>query len=207
MTEAWPLPDPEEARREVVARVGEDFADRLATVDLVVLDCDGVLTTGNLIYGPAGEALKEFDARDGLGLMMLRAAGVARAVLTGRTSGMVQRRCEELRFEAIKMGRFDKVAALAEIWQETGAGAATTLYMGDDLLDLPTLAACGIAVTVPDAPDEVHAACDYVTAAAGGLGAVREVCDLLLKARGGHARAIQALAEGARPADDPEVTH
>ncbi len=207
MRESWPLPDAAAARGEVVARVGEDLAARLAAVRLVVFDCDGILTDGALLYGPTGEALKAFDARDGLGLMMLRQAGVARAVLTGRTSAMVQRRCRDLRFEAIEMGRFDKLDALAEIWERTGVDAAGTLYMGDDLLDLPTLEAAALAVTVPDAPPEVAAVCDLVTDLTGGRGAVREVCDLLLKARGQHAAAIRALAAARKPADDPEVTH
>jgi len=207
MSEQWPLPDAETARREVVQKLGADLTDRLAQIDLVVLDCDGILTTGRLIYGPDGEALKEFDARDGLGLMMLRAAGVARAVLTGRTSPMVARRCGDLRFEAIKMGRFDKTEALAEIWQETGVAAERSLYMGDDLLDLPALAAAAVAVTVPGAPAEVQQACDLTTVAAGGVGAVREVCDLLLKARGVHADSIRTLVAGVRPADHPEATH
>ncbi len=207
MSESWPLPDADAGLREVIARVGKDLAARLAEVRLLVLDCDGILTDGQLLYGPTGEAIKAFDARDGLGLMMLRQAGVARAVLTGRTSAMVQRRCRDLKFEAIEMGRFDKLDALAEIWERTGADAAGTLYMGDDLLDLPTLEAAALAVTVPDAPPEVAAACDLVTAATGGRGAVREVCDLLLKARGQHAAAIRALAAARRPDDDPEVTH
>jgi 3-deoxy-D-manno-octulosonate 8-phosphate phosphatase (KDO 8-P phosphatase) len=204
---AWPLPDATTARQEVVARVGEELTARLEAVRLVVLDCDGVLTGGQLLYGPDGEALKAFDARDGLGLMMLWQAGVARAVLTGRTSEMVARRCRDLRFEAIAMGRFDKQEALEEIWRATGTRPDGTLFMGDDLLDLPTLTAAAVAVTVPHAPPEVAAVCDLVTAAPGGSGAVREVCDLLLKARGQHAVAIQALAAGGRPADDPEVTH
>ncbi len=203
----WPLPDAAAARQEVVARVGAELAARLAAVRLVVLDCDGILTEGQLLYGPDGEALKAFDARDGLGLMMLWQSGIARAVLTGRTSEMVARRCRDLRFEAIEMGRFDKRDALEAIWQVTGVDAAGTLFMGDDLLDLPTLTAAAVAVTVPHAPPEVAAASDLVTTAPGGRGAVREVCDLLLKARGQHAAAIQALAAGGRPADDPEVTH
>ena len=207
MNEWWPLPDAETARREVVKRLGADLTERLARIDLVVLDCDGILTTGRLLYGPDGEALKEFDARDGLGLMMLRAAGVARAVLTGRTSPMVARRCGDLRFEAVKMGRFDKIEALTEIWRETGVAGERSLYMGDDLLDLPALSAAGVAVTVPGAPAEVQQACDFTTEAAGGLGAVREICDLVLKARGAHADAIGTLVAGVRPADDPEVTH
>jgi 3-deoxy-D-manno-octulosonate 8-phosphate phosphatase (KDO 8-P phosphatase) len=120
---------------------------------------------------------------------------------------MVARRCEELTFEAIRMGRFDKSEALAEIVAEVGCDPDDVLYMGDDLLDLPTLVEAGVAVTVPDAPREVQAICDLVTGAVGGAGAVREVCDLLLKARGSYAASIRDLAAGERPADDPEVTH
>jgi 3-deoxy-D-manno-octulosonate 8-phosphate phosphatase (KDO 8-P phosphatase) len=207
MNDRWSLPDAETARCEVIERVGDGLCRRLARIELCVFDCDGVLTPANLLYGPDGEALKEFDARDGLGLMMLRAAGVQRAVLTGRTSAMVERRCSDLRFEAIKMGRFDKTAALEEIWRETGLGDEATLYMGDDLLDLPAMAAAGLAITVPGAPDEVQDVCDWSTERLGGAGAVREVCDLVLKAKGAHGEAIRTLAAGARPADDPEVTH
>lgn len=208
MSERWPLPTADEERQEVRAAHGEELAGRLARVRLCVFDCDGILTDGGLLYGPDGEALKEFDARDGLGLMMLRSAGIARAVLTGRTSAMVARRCRDLRFEAIEMGRFDKLDALAEIWAATGVGADDTLYMGDDLLDLPTLVASALAVTVPHAPVEVAAACDLITSTRGGDGAVREVCDLLLKSRGLWAESVMALAAGRKPADDPpEVTH
>lgn len=207
MKERWPLPDPETARCEVIEHVGDGLARRLSRVELCVFDCDGILTPANLIYGPDGEALKEFDARDGLGLMMLRPAGVARAVLTGRHSAMVARRCEDLGFESIKMGRFDKIAALAEITGELDIDAEVTLYMGDDLLDLPAMVACGVAITVPGAPDEVQDVSDWTTAAIGGAGAVREVCDLVLKARGAHGDAIRALARGKPAPDDPEVTH
>jgi len=207
MTGEWPLADAVTYRREVEGRVGATVAAELARVRLVVFDCDGILTSGTLVYGAEGETLKVFDARDGLGLMMLRAAGVARAVLSGRTSAAVARRCADLRFEAIELGRFDKLDALREIWRATGSGAGETLYMGDDLLDLPALMACALAATVPDAPSEVVGACDVVTRAGGGQGAVREICDLLLKARGDYADAIRALAAGRRPADDPEVTH
>ncbi|HOX26683.1 MAG TPA: phenylphosphate carboxylase subunit delta [Candidatus Krumholzibacteria bacterium] len=207
MNADWPLDDAAAYRHEVERRLGKALADQLARVRLVVLDCDGVLTTGSLVYGPDGEALKVFDARDGLGLMMLRPAGIARALLSGRSSLAAARRCADLRFEAIKLGRFDKREALAEIWRETGCQAGETLYLGDDLLDLPALAEAAVAVTVPAAPAEVAGVCDFVTLAAGGAGAVREVCDLLLKARGAFGPAIRELAAGRRPADDPEVTH
>ena len=117
----------------------QDILEKARQIRLVIFDVDGVLTDGRLIYGAEGEALKQFHAHDGLGLVMARVAGVKRAVLTGRNSGIVGRRCRELRFDAVKLGRFDKTAALAEILAETGCEAAETLYMGDDLIDLPAI--------------------------------------------------------------------
>jgi 3-deoxy-D-manno-octulosonate 8-phosphate phosphatase (KDO 8-P phosphatase) len=194
---AWPPRSGDDFRQEAVIRLGEELADRLARVRLLVFDADGVLTPGNLIYGPRGEAYKEFHAHDGLGLVLARAVGLKRAVLTGRNSAIVERRATELRFDAIKLGRFDKQAALAEILAETGVDAASTLYMGDDLIDLPAMFEVGVAVGVPAAPAEVREHCDYVTAAPGGAGAVREVCDLVLKAAGLFGDALRRVGEKA----------
>ena len=193
----WPPVDDGDCRQEAVVLLGEGLADRMARVRLMVFDCDGVLTDGRLIYGADGEALKQFHAHDGLGLVMARVAGIKRAVLTGRNSGIVLRRCTELRFDAIKLGRFDKTAALAEILAETGCQAAETLYMGDDFIDLPAMRAVGFAVTVPDAPREVRDAADLVTGRAGGTGAVREVVDLVLKSAGLFGLALERLGDKA----------
>ena len=156
-----------------------------------------MLTTGAMIYGPDGEAFKDFHSHDGLGLVMARIAGLKLAVLTGRDSAIVARRCAELRFDVIKLGRFDKLAALAEILAETGCPAERTLYMGDDLIDLPALRAVGLAVGVPAAPAEVRRECALVTTAGGGCGAVREVTDLVLKASGRYGLALERLADKA----------
>ena len=111
-------------------------------------------------------------------------------MLTGRNSGIVGRRCRELRFDSIKLGRFDKVAALREILAETGCAAADTLYLGDDLIDLPAMYEVGIPMAVPAAPIEVKEASCYVTASEGGQGAVREVMDLVLKSAGLFGQAL-----------------
>jgi 3-deoxy-D-manno-octulosonate 8-phosphate phosphatase (KDO 8-P phosphatase) len=186
----WPPRTDDDYRQEAVILLGEDLADRLAKVRLMVFDADGVLTPGNLIYSVEGEALKEFHSQDGFGLVMGRVAGIKRAVLTGRNSGIVGRRCRELRFDAIKLGRFDKVAALREILVETGCQAADTLFMGDDLIDLPAMYEVGLPVAVPSAPIEVKEASCYVTASEGGQGAVREVMDLVLKSAGLYGPAL-----------------
>jgi 3-deoxy-D-manno-octulosonate 8-phosphate phosphatase (KDO 8-P phosphatase) len=194
---AWPPSSDEDYRQEAVVRVGGDLADRLARVRLVVLDADGVLTSGHMIYGAQGEAYKQFHSRDGLGLVLARAAGIKLAVLTGRQSDIVARRCSELRFDVIKLGRFDKIDALGEILQETGCAAADTLYVGDDVIDLPAMFQVGVPVAVPCAPQEVRHHSLYVTQARGGEGAVREVIDLVLKSAGLYGLALQRLRDKA----------
>ena len=115
---------------------------------------------------------------------MARKAGLKLAVLTGRDSAVVRQRATELRFAAIKLARFDKAAAIQEICTELGCDLAATAYMGDDLIDLPAMAMVAVPVAVPEAPPEVQQCGRWVTRAAGGRGAVREVCDILLKAQG-----------------------
>ncbi len=195
--EVWPPGNDVDYRQEAVVRLGEDLANRLGQVRLMVFDADGVLTPGNLVYGPAGEALKEFHSHDGLGLVMARIAGIKRAVLTGRNSEIVKRRCTELRFDSIKLGRFDKVAALNEILQETACKPEDTLYLGDDLIDLPAMFAVGAPVSVPAAPVEVRRHSCYVTTEAGGKGAVREMTDLVLKSAGLYSVALERLLDRA----------
>ncbi len=202
MTEArpdptWPPRTDTDYRQEAVVRLGEELADQLSTVRLMVFDADGVLTPGNLIYGPDGEALKEFHAHDGLGIVMARVAGIKLAVLTGRNSDIVARRCTELRFDAIKLARFDKVVALEEILAETGCKAEETLYVGDDLIDLPAMFAVAVPVAVPAAPVEVRQNSCYVTTTSGGQGAVREIIDLVLKSSGLYTLALERLLDKA----------
>lgn len=193
----WPPRSDAAYRQEAEEILGAVNADLLAGIRLLVLDADGVLTSGNLIYGAQGEALKEFHSHDGLGLVLARTAGLKLAVLTGRNSLIVQRRCTELRFDAIKLGRFDKVAALREIFAETRCTAGQCLYMGDDLIDLPPMQLAAVAVTVPGAPAELVDHCLYRTRAEGGRGAVREVVDLVLKSAGLYGLALIRLLDKA----------
>ena len=193
--QAWPPRTDDDYRQEAVILLGEKLADKMAKVRLMVFDADGVLTPGNLVYSAEGEALKEFHSHDGLGLVMGRLVGVKRAVLTGRNSLIVDRRCRELRFDVVKLGRFDKTAALREILKETGCSPEDTLYMGDDLIDLPAMYEVGVSVAVPAAPQELRDYCDFVTKCEGGRGAVREVTDLVLKSAGLYGQALRGLVE------------
>jgi 3-deoxy-D-manno-octulosonate 8-phosphate phosphatase (KDO 8-P phosphatase) len=191
----WPPRSDDDYQAEALEVLGPELAERFARVKLLVLDADGVMTSGKLIYGPEGEALKEFHAHDGLGLVLGRLGDLKLAVLTGRNSKIVGRRCTELRFDSIKLGRFDKLAALEEIFAETGCAAEEALYVGDDLIDLPAMQVVGVAVTVPDCAWELEEFCDYITVASGGAGAVREVVELTLKAGGRFGQALVRLLE------------
>ncbi|MEQ8231261.1 MAG: HAD-IIIA family hydrolase [Gammaproteobacteria bacterium] len=156
---------------------------RAAAVELAVFDVDGVLTDGRIILGPNGEEYKAFDVRDGLGMVRLREAGVTLAVITGRSSAVVAARMRELGVTHVHQGVSDKRACLAALQAKLGCEPARTCYLGDDLPDLAPMALAGLAVAVADACAAVRARADWITAAAGGRGAARELSELILAAR------------------------
>lgn len=197
MNRNWPPRQESEYVAEARAAVDEDLAGRLRAVRALVLDCDGVMTDGRMYYGPEGEALKAFHAHDGLGLALARAGGLRLGLLTGRHSAPAERRCRELRFDVLKLGRFDKQAALLEICAELDCRPDQVLYLGDDLIDAPALDLAGVPACVPSACRDVRDRCRLVTRAEGGAGAVREVCELVLKIRGRFAAALQSVGEKA----------
>lgn len=159
------------------------LAEAARKARLLLMDCDGVLTDGRLYYGEAGEALKVFDVRDGLGIVRWHEAGFASGIISGRRSPIVDRRAAELGIRFVRQGIKDKMRAAAEIFDEYGASAAETIYIGDDLPDLELIGAVAIGVAVADAVEEVRDAADIVTNAPGGRGAVRETIDRILTAR------------------------
>lgn len=157
---------------------------RAAAVRLLVLDVDGVLTDGRLLLGPGGQEFKIFHVHDGLGLVMLRESGVEVAVISSRDSPVVAERMAALGIEYVYQGRTDKRAALSSLMTEMGVDAASTAYVGDDLVDLPAMAQAGLAIAVANARPEVLARAHWITTARGGEGAVREICEMLLEAKG-----------------------
>jgi 3-deoxy-D-manno-octulosonate 8-phosphate phosphatase (KDO 8-P phosphatase) len=161
-----------------------DLAARAAAVQLLLLDVDGVLTDGSIVYTDAGQELKRFHVRDGSGLKLWRAAGKRAAIVSGRSSAAVTRRAAELGVTPVLQGRDDKLAALAEVLAATGLRAEQVCAIGDDLPDVPVFRACGLAVAVADACPEARAAAQYVTAVPGGRGAVRDAIEWLLKLEG-----------------------
>ena len=155
----------------------------LASMRLVAFDVDGVFTDGRFYLSNDGVESKAFHTHDGFGVRQLLGAGLNVAVISGRDSSAVERRMHELGVRYIMQGNSDKVAAFETLVRELGIEEAEALYVGDDLPDLPLLRRVGFSVAVRNAHDEVKAECDYTTDKAGGFGAVREVCDLVLHAR------------------------
>ncbi|HWG76896.1 MAG TPA: HAD family hydrolase [Steroidobacteraceae bacterium] len=155
----------------------------LASIRLLVLDVDGVLTDGRLHYGPYGERDKVFHVRDGHGIRAVLAAGIEVGVISGRRSPAVQRRCRELGIRHLQQGIEDKAAAFSRLIAQLGVTAAQCACLGDDVPDLPIMQRAGLAIAVADAHASALAAAHRRTRAVGGFGAVREVCDWLLAAR------------------------
>jgi 3-deoxy-D-manno-octulosonate 8-phosphate phosphatase (KDO 8-P phosphatase) len=154
-----------------------------AAIRLLVLDVDGVLTDGRLYFGARGEVMKAFHVRDGHGIKQLQQAGVAVAVITGRRSVAVIRRCRELGIRHLIQGAQDKHAAFQGLRTRLKVQAAQCACIGDDVPDLPLMRAVGLSFAVHDAHPSARRAADRRTQLPGGCGAVREVCDLLLRAR------------------------
>jgi len=152
---------------------------------LLILDVDGVLTDGRLHYGDDGSETKAFYAQDGSAIKRLQAAGVAVAIISGRRSRAVRRRAGELGIAHLYEGAEDKAAALTQLCDASKVQAAQMAHVGDDLPDLPLFERVGLSCAVADGHPAVLGKAHYVTARRGGQGAVREVCDLILFARGG----------------------
>ncbi len=162
----------------------KDAYKRAAPIKLIIFDVDGVLTDGSLFYGDDGQEYKAFNSLDGHGIKMLRNTGVEAAIITGRTSQVVLHRCKNLSISRIFQGADDKLYAYQALLAETGLRPEQTAYMGDDIVDLPVLKRCGLAMTVPSAPEPVRRQAHYVTQAGGGRGAAREACELIMRAQG-----------------------
>jgi len=161
-----------------------ELADRARGLRLAIFDVDGVLTDGTLYIGPQGEAMKAFNILDGHGIKMLQGAGVAIAIISGRSSEAVAWRARELGIAHVAQGVVDKVAEFGRLRATLGIETVECAFMGDDLPDLAVMRLCGLAASVPNGADAVRSAAHYVTRAHGGRGAVREFCEMVLAARG-----------------------
>ncbi|MSQ95015.1 MAG: HAD-IIIA family hydrolase [Gemmataceae bacterium] len=161
-----------------------NLPERLARIEMLVCDVDGVLTDGRIVYTDRGDEIKAFHVRDGSGLKLWTSLGKHAGIITGRRSAIVERRAEELGIHAVVQGAADKKAALVQMLAQLGLKREEVCVVGDDIVDLPMLRVAGLAVAVADACLEAKEDADYVTQAPGGGGAVREVIELILRAQG-----------------------
>lgn len=166
----------------------------MAETRLLVLDVDGVLTDGTIYYSGEGESLKAFNAHDGYGLKLLMKAGVQVAIISGRTSAPLVRRVHDLGITNVRLASRDKAQSMYDLAGETGIDFRYMAFMGDDLLDLPAIRLAGRCFAPANAVPQIREIADVVTTSIGGRGAVREICDMLIK-EAGHD--IMTLAQGA----------
>jgi 3-deoxy-D-manno-octulosonate 8-phosphate phosphatase (KDO 8-P phosphatase) len=157
---------------------------KIRGITLLILDVDGVLTDGRIIIDDAGLESKQFDVRDGHGLKMLMRCGIGVVLLTGRKSRVVDHRAADLEIKEVHQGIWNKREVFDEILRRRKLSPEETAYIGDDVVDIPVLKRVGFGVAVADACPEAIGAADYVTERPGGRGAVREVCDMILKVQG-----------------------
>jgi 3-deoxy-D-manno-octulosonate 8-phosphate phosphatase (KDO 8-P phosphatase) len=164
--------------------ISADVIARARKVKLLVVDIDGVMTDGRVVYGVYGDELKFFDVHDGLGIVMLKRAGIPTAVITAKKSRIVKTRCRDLAIKIIHQGYPDKLRPFEKILKRYRVSSEEVCFMGDDLVDLSIIKRAGLAVAVPNAVEEVRRCAHHITEKSGGRGAVREICDLLLKSQG-----------------------
>ena len=169
------------------------LAERCRGVQLLVLDVDGVLTEGGIVYGTGGLEVKHFHVRDGSGLKLWKLAGRRSAFITGRSSPMVDGRAAELGVDFVFQGASDKLPAYKRLLETVALPPSAVGYIGDDLPDLPPMRQSGLAATVADGCREARSAAHYVTRAPGGRGAVREVIELILRCQGEWDRLVDRL--------------
>jgi 3-deoxy-D-manno-octulosonate 8-phosphate phosphatase (KDO 8-P phosphatase) len=163
---------------------GKELLEIAKNIKLLILDVDGVLTDGSIILDNEGNELKAFHVRDGHGIKMLTKAGIQVAIITGRYSKVVERRAHELGITEVYQKCYIKSAAYEHLLEKFGVTDKEVAYIGDDIVDISLLKRAGLAVVVADATVETKAAAMFITENSGGRGAVREVSDLILKAKG-----------------------
>ena len=158
--------------------------EKAKKIKLLILDVDGVLTDGRIIYGDAGDELKCFDVQDGFGIYLLSKVGIRTVIITAKKSTVVRRRAKDSHVAKVYQNAVDKLRIYEKVKRKFRLKDEEVCFIGDDLLDFPILIRAGFAVSVPNAVEVIRARCHYMTQRKGGRGAVREVVDLLLKSQG-----------------------
>ena len=169
----------------------QDILEKASKIQLVIFDVDGVLTDGSLFYGDDGQEYKAFNSKDGHGMVMLRNSGLKIGIITGRTSNVVKIRMESLGIKHVYQGQKDKIPAYEQLKAELGLDDEQIAYVGDDIVDLPVMLRVGLSIAVADSHELVCEKADWTTRAAGGRGAAREVCELLMRGNGTYDEEMQ----------------
>ena len=164
--------------------VPREVVERAAKISVLLIDVDGVLTDGRIVYADHGDELKFFDVQDGAGLVFWHRVGLKSAIITARTSRLLKRRAKEMRIDYLVQGALQKLPAYEQMLKKLRVQPEQVCAIGDDLMELPFLRRVGLAVAVPNAVSEVKAVAHYITQRPGGRGAVRETVELILKAKG-----------------------
>jgi 3-deoxy-D-manno-octulosonate 8-phosphate phosphatase (KDO 8-P phosphatase) len=162
----------------------QDILEKAEQIQLVIFDVDGVLTDSTLFLGDDGQEYKAFNSKDGHGMRMLQDSGVEIAIITGRTSNVVNLRMRDLGVERVMQGHRAKLPAFESLLQNTGLKPEEIAYVGDDVVDLPVMTQVGLAIAVADAHDWTKRHAHWITSRPGGHGAAREVCELIMEAKG-----------------------
>ena len=169
---------------EVNELMAQDILEKARNIELVIFDVDGVLTDGTLFYGDDGQEYKSFNSKDGHGLRMLQDSGVQVAIITGRESNVVRHRMDNLGITHVLQGRREKLPAYEELKSITGVADEHIAYVGDDVVDLPVMSRVAFAIAVQDAHHFVTKHAHWQTPSRGGHGAARDVCELIMEAKG-----------------------
>lgn len=164
--------------------ISQDVIDRINKVKILILDIDGVMTDGHIIYSIYGDELKFFDVQDGFGITLLHKAGIKSVIITAKKSRIVKLRARDMKVAKAYQGYMDKLKAFDQAVRKFKVKPEEVCFIGDDLIDLPVLKRVGLAVAVPNAVEEVRRHAHFITERAGGHGGVRELCDLILKTQG-----------------------
>ena len=162
----------------------QDILDKASKIELVIFDVDGVMTDGSLFMGDDGQEYKAFNSLDGHGMRMLQEGGINAAIITGRKSNVVEHRMKDLGVTRVYQGYRDKIPAYESLISDVGLDIEQVAYVGDDVVDLPIMTRVGFAIAVQDAHPYVKKHAHWITQNVGGHGAVRDVCELILEARG-----------------------
>jgi 3-deoxy-D-manno-octulosonate 8-phosphate phosphatase (KDO 8-P phosphatase) len=164
--------------------INNQIVERAKRVKMLITDIDGVMTDGRIVYSIYGDELKFFDVTDGFGISLLNRVGIKTVIMTAKKSRIVKMRGRDLKVTKVYAGFLDKTIPFGDILKRFKLAPEEICFMGDDLIDFPVLKKVGFAVSVPNAVEEVKAIAHYITSKPGGRGAVREICDLILKSQG-----------------------